>query len=103
MQGRGLLGYIFSAVFDLHQFSVIKRCSRVSRNKIQITNAKRGRRTGAESEQLKRELTSGIFDLTKCMICDSKCVPHKDSPPDSAPAAVQALCRDPQNDGELRH
>jgi len=27
----------------------------------------------------KTELTSRIFDLTKCMIYDSQCVPHKDS------------------------
>lgn len=28
---------------------------------------------------LKRKLTARIFDLTKCMIYDSKCVPHKGS------------------------
>lgn len=33
----------------------------------------------AVSRVLKRKLTARIFDLTKCMIYDSKCVPHKGS------------------------
>jgi len=31
----------------------------------------------AVSRVLKRKLTARIFDLTKCMIYDSKCVPYK--------------------------
>lgn len=33
----------------------------------------------AVSRVLKRKLTARIFDLTKCMIYDSKCVPYKGS------------------------
>lgn len=41
----------------------------------------------AVSRVLKRKLTARIFDLTKCMIYDSKCVPHKGSV--KSPAGAQ--------------